>query len=195
MIPLRRVATVAAILAAACGGSAAREEEPRDAEPTPVPAPAADSPTTDTPPQPGPDTSAATPPITPAEPRDPGPQAQADTPPDSAPQAQRDTPPAGTSKFSQAEYQGWRLYSVHCARCHGQDVLGNPVAPDLRRSAARGGAVASLDAFAEVVKRGRGAMPAFAGQLTDEQIAAIHAYVTGRAANRLPPGRPEAPAG
>ena len=38
---------------------------------------------------------------------------------------------AGGSKVSRLEYEGWRQYSVNCARCHGQDVLPNPVAANL----------------------------------------------------------------
>ena len=45
-------------------------------------------------------------------------------------------------KLSGPEYEGWRQYSAHCARCHGQDVVGNPVAADLLKSAAAGGPVA-----------------------------------------------------
>lgn len=30
-------------------------------------------------------------------------------------------------KVTRLEYEGWRQYSVHCARCHGQDVLGNQI--------------------------------------------------------------------
>ena len=51
-------------------------------------------------------------------------------------------------KLGPLEYEGWRQYSTHCARCHGQDVLGNPV-------------------------------------------AAIYAYVKGRADGKIPAGRPQ----
>ena len=94
------------------------------------------------------------------------------------------------------EYEGWRQYSVHCARCHGQDVLPNPVAANLLLSAAPGGAVSTRDRFTAVVVAGRPerGMPAFKGVLAPEQINAIHAYVAGRAATEIPPGRPAAPA-
>jgi mono/diheme cytochrome c family protein len=107
--------------------------------------------------------------------------------------AQRTAP---APKVSAKEYEGWRQYSVHCARCHGQDVLGNPVAADLRKAAGPGGPVESRAAFVSVVKTGRpqGGMPGFAKVLTDEQIDAIYAYVKGRADGRIPPGRPK-PAG
>jgi mono/diheme cytochrome c family protein len=31
----------------------------------------------------------------------------------------------------QPTYLGWRLFQVHCARCHGSDATGTPSAPDL----------------------------------------------------------------
>ena len=94
-------------------------------------------------------------------------------------------------KVTPVEYEGWRQYSVHCARCHGQDVLPNPVAANLLVSVAPGGPVNTLEHFSAVVTAGtaRG-MPAFKGVLTPEQIKAIHSYVAGRAAKRIPPGRP-----
>jgi mono/diheme cytochrome c family protein len=90
-------------------------------------------------------------------------------------------------------YEGWRQYSAHCARCHGQDVLGNPVAADLLKSAAAGGPVAKQAAFAATVKAGRPkqGMPGFAKVLDDAQVDAIFAYVKGRADGKIPAGRPE----
>ena len=93
------------------------------------------------------------------------------------------------------EYEGWRQYSTHCARCHGQDLLGNPVAADLLKSAAPGGPAADPQTFARIVKAGRPAkgMPALAGSLNDAQIDAVYAYVKGRAEGRIGPGRPRRP--
>jgi mono/diheme cytochrome c family protein len=98
---------------------------------------------------------------------------------------------------SPTEYEGWRQYSVNCARCHGQDVLPNPVAANLLISLAPGGPLESPAKFAEVVSNGRPdrGMPAFKGVLSPEQIQAIYAYVKGRADKRIPPGRPAEPAG
>jgi mono/diheme cytochrome c family protein len=95
-------------------------------------------------------------------------------------------------KLGPLEYEGWRQYSTHCARCHGQDVLGNPVAADLLKSVGAGGPMAEHDAFVAVVKSGRvnRGMPAFASVLTDAQIDAIYAYVKGRADGKIPAGRP-----
>ena len=102
------------------------------------------------------------------------------------------TPEPGP-KLSAEEYEGWRQYSTHCARCHGQDVLGNPVAADLLKATATGGPVAEQAAFVAVVKTGRPdrGMPGFAKTVNDEQTNAIYAYVKGRADGKLRAGRPE----
>jgi mono/diheme cytochrome c family protein len=115
------------------------------------------------------------------------------TRPDST--ARSETSQSG-ARFSQAEYEGWRQYSVNCARCHGQDVLPNPVAANLLISVAPGGPMASEQNFVQVVSEGRPdrGMPAFKSIMTPDQIKATYAYVKGRAEKRLPPGRPEGPA-
>ena len=96
---------------------------------------------------------------------------------------------------SRLEYEGWRQYSVNCARCHGQDVLPNPVAANLLISLAPGGPMESKEKFTQVVTAGRSdrGMPAFKSTLTPEQTAAVYAYVKGRADKRIPPGRPKRP--
>jgi mono/diheme cytochrome c family protein len=96
-------------------------------------------------------------------------------------------------KLGAEAYEGWRQYSAHCARCHGQDVLGNPVAADLLKATAAGGPVAEKATFVAVVKTGRPkrGMPGFAKVIDDAQINAIFAYVKGRADGKIPAGRPE----
>jgi mono/diheme cytochrome c family protein len=122
------------------------------------------------------------------------PQTQPDTPPAGAtkPAAQ---PSAGGSKVSKLEYEGWRQYSVHCARCHGQDALPNPVAANLLISLAPGGPTDTYEEFRQVVSDGRPerGMPGFKGVLTEEQIRAMYAYLKGRAEKRIPAGRPASP--
>ena len=139
----------------------------------------------------GPDTAVATPPITPSD----APAAAVDTPPGARPEAggQQGKAP----QVSQAEYEGWRQYSVNCARCHGQDVLPNPVAANLLVSLAAGGPIDTPEKFTQVVSEGRPdrGMPAFKSILSQDQIQAIYAYVKGRADKRIPPGRPAAPKG
>lgn len=122
-------------------------------------------------------------------------RAARDTPPAGAAQPNTEGAAGGAPKVSAVEYEGWRQYSVNCARCHGQDVLPNPVAANLLVSLAPGGPMAAYEQFAQVVQEGRPerGMPAFKSILTPEQIKAIYAYVKGRAEKRIPPGRPASP--
>ncbi len=101
------------------------------------------------------------------------------------------------AEVSGVEYEGWRQYNVHCARCHGQDALPNPVAADLLASLAPGGQTADEETFTQVVMEGRTSrgMPAFKETIEPAQVQAIYAYLKGRAAKRIPPGRPRNPTG
>jgi mono/diheme cytochrome c family protein len=146
-----------------------------------------------------PDTAVATPPIIPSQSSTPR-----DTPPSTAPEPSAAEQPSGTQggqqqggQVSEAEYEGWRQYSVNCARCHGQDALPNPVAANLLVSVGPGGPVRSAEQFAQVVSEGRPdrGMPAFKSIMTPGQIQAVYAYVKGRADKRIPPGRPARPTG
>jgi len=98
------------------------------------------------------------------------------------------------ASVSEVEYEGWRQYSVHCARCHGQDALPNPVAANLLTSLAPDGPAADQKTFTTVVIEGRTSrgMPAFKGSLEPSQVEAIYHYLKGRAEKRIPPGRPKA---
>ena len=68
--------------------------------------------------------------------------------------------------------------------------IGGVMAPDLRASVARG--AVDEQSFRTVVLQGRRekGMPGFKGVLTDEQVAAIQAYVAARASGKLKAGRP-----
>ena len=118
-----------------------------------------------------------------------------DTPPDRTPDRSPDS--SRGLRVTSVEYEGWRQYSVQCARCHGQDVLPNPVAANLLVSLAAGGAIDSPEKFAQVVSAGRPhrGMPSFNKTLSGGQIRVVYAYVKGRADKRIPPGRPEKPGG
>jgi len=96
---------------------------------------------------------------------------------------------------SEVEYEGWRQYNVHCARCHGQDALPNPVAANLLVSLAPDGPSADKATFTKIVIEGRtsGGMPAFKGTVEPAQVEAMYAYLKGRAEKRIPPGRPKSP--
>lgn len=139
-----------------------------------------------------PDTSMATPPLTPpSQGQQDSTQAGAAAPAEPGDQAAQ----GKGGKFSAMEYEGWRQYSVNCARCHGQDVLPNPVAANLLISVGPGGPMESREKFVQVVSEGRPdrGMPAFKALSSPDQIDAIYAYVKGRAEKRLPPGRPGRP--
>ncbi len=73
---------------------------------------------------------------------------------------------------------GTALYQANCAACHGTD-LGGGRTPDGGLAPALAAKVGPSDAvLIETVKRGSGfAMPSFATQLTDEEIASIIDYV------------------
>jgi hypothetical protein len=67
------------------------------------------------------------------------------------PLASQEKPSARASKV---EYEGWRHYMVHRARCHGDDAVSGVMAPDLRRS------VSSGAVYAYVAARAKGRLPA-----------------------------------
>jgi mono/diheme cytochrome c family protein len=90
-------------------------------------------------------------------------------------------------------YEGWRQYSVHCARCHAQDVLNSGVAPWLVMSVKPDGPVPTMEEFMRVIREGKksGGMPAFdPDYLEDARVEAIWAYVKGRSDGVIHPGRP-----
>lgn len=70
---------------------------------------------------------------------------------------------------------GQRLYAVHCAACHGQD--GRAVMPNAP-SFERGERLMQPDtALAASIRRGRFAMPAYAGVMSDREIFDVIAYL------------------
>lgn len=86
------------------------------------------------------------------------------------------------SSLTDQQAEGKHLYSVHCAHCHEEnDVAFKPPPPDLHalfsRSTMPSGAPVSDAAVASVVLNGKGRMPAFVGRFTDEQTAALIAYL------------------
>ena len=70
---------------------------------------------------------------------------------------------------------GRQLYNQHCAACHGPaGVSTMPNAPHV----ARGGTLMQPDVMlVESIRRGRNAMPAYAGVLKDQQILDVIAYM------------------
>ena len=71
---------------------------------------------------------------------------------------------------------GRLLFEDHCAECHGEKLRSSGAVPDLRKMPADARAI-----FDETVKNGRGQMPSWEGQLTDENFDQIWAYIRSRA--------------
>lgn len=71
--------------------------------------------------------------------------------------------------------QGAQLYRQHCTGCHGGD--GRPVMP-MAPDFSRPGALLKPDlALLGAIRGGRGAMPAYVGQLRDREILDIVAHL------------------
>lgn len=71
---------------------------------------------------------------------------------------------------------GKRLYAAKCARCHGANMV-NPgtLSYDLRKFPE-----ADAERFRNSVISGKGAMPAWQGVLSEEEIGALWVYVLTR---------------
>jgi cytochrome c5 len=72
------------------------------------------------------------------------------------------------STTTTAPPNGAAIYAANCAGCHGVDGSGG-VGPDLRGTVDAHGVEATI----AVITNGRGAMPAWGGRLTPQQIAAV----------------------
>ena len=72
---------------------------------------------------------------------------------------------------------GAKIFSAKCAACHaGGKNLVNPQKTLAKADLEKYG-MNSLEAITTQVTKGKGAMPAFKGQLTDQQIADVATYV------------------
>jgi len=92
---------------------------------------------------------------------------------------------------SPQEYEGWKMFSVYCYRCHGVDAMGGGIAPNLRHSVSSEGSV-THDVFITTVTDGRlpKGMPTWKALLSREQMEDLWLYINARSSNRLYPGRP-----
>jgi mono/diheme cytochrome c family protein len=78
--------------------------------------------------------------------------------------------------------EGKHLYDDRCAHCHEENDLGlKKVPPDIHNVFSQpdlpSGAPATDINVERVVLAGKGMMPSFAGRFTDEQMAALLAYL------------------
>jgi mono/diheme cytochrome c family protein len=71
---------------------------------------------------------------------------------------------------------GRDVYAEHCATCHGERLSATGAAPDLKLL--RTDQKAHFD---EIVRNGKGQMPAWDGMISDEEISQVWAYVRSRA--------------
>jgi mono/diheme cytochrome c family protein len=76
---------------------------------------------------------------------------------------------------SSASVNGAQLFKDNCGSCHTLSAAGTSgtVGPNLDHTTL---SAAEIEA---TVRSGRGAMPAFAGRLSDAEIAAVAAFVAG----------------
>jgi len=75
-------------------------------------------------------------------------------------------PPAGTQA-----HQGYTLFLMNCAHCHGNDARGDE-GPDLH------GVTKSDARITSIIKNGiKGEMPKFGSKLTDKDVQALIAFV------------------
>lgn len=84
--------------------------------------------------------------------------------------------------LTEQEAAGKHLYTVRCAHCHeDNDLQLKKVPPDLHglftRSTLPSGAPATDNEVERTVLSGKGMMPSFAGRFTNDQMAALLAYL------------------
>jgi cytochrome c6 len=83
-----------------------------------------------------------------------------------------------SARAETAAEAGRAVYAEHCAQCHGERLTTTGAAPDLKLLAAD-----QRGHFDEMVRNGKGQMPAWAGTITDEEIDQVWAYIRSRAEN------------
>jgi mono/diheme cytochrome c family protein len=86
------------------------------------------------------------------------------------------------SSLTAQQAEGKHLYRVRCAHCHeDNDLALKKAPPDLhgvfKRATLPSGAPASDEQVRRAVLAGKGMMPAFNGRFTQEQMAALLAYL------------------
>jgi mono/diheme cytochrome c family protein len=87
-----------------------------------------------------------------------------------------------TPVLTPQEAEGKHLYEIRCAHCHEENDLAlKKIPPDLRgifdRKTLPSGAPATDEAVRQNILTGKGVMPSFSGRFTEEQMAALLAYL------------------
>ena len=88
----------------------------------------------------------------------------------------------GQPELTPQQAEGQHLYAVRCAHCHEENDLAlKPPPPDIHGAMARvhfpSGAAATDAEVRRLVLVGKGKMPSFQGRFTEEQMAALLAYL------------------
>jgi mono/diheme cytochrome c family protein len=88
----------------------------------------------------------------------------------------------GAPSLTPQEAEGKRLYQLRCAHCHeDNDLALKKIPPDLHgvfgHQTLPSGAPATDAAVRQNVLAGKGMMPGFSGRFTEEQMAALIAYL------------------
>ena len=79
------------------------------------------------------------------------------------------------SVFAADTREGWQIYEVNCAMCHGNQGISVMVnAPSFKRGE---GLFQSDFVISEHVKRGKNACPSYVGMFSDQQILNVIAYL------------------
>jgi mono/diheme cytochrome c family protein len=101
--------------------------------------------------------------------------------------------PVPRDTVSQSVYNGWKVFQLDCARCHGEEATGTSFAPNLLASVGKEGLVNTQELFVATVCGGRKdkGMPAWCELgLEIPKIMDIYAYVRLRSDGKMGPGRP-----
>ena len=98
-------------------------------------------------------------------------------------------PKAADQKVTKDVFRGYEMYNSYCFRCHGQDVTGSEIAPDLRHSLNAG---MTEQQFLSMAMAGRpeNGMPSWGGFLSAKEVKQVFEYVKGRSLDLVPVGRP-----
>jgi len=88
----------------------------------------------------------------------------------------------GQAELTQQQIVGQHLYAVRCAHCHEENDLAlKPPPPKIHGAMGRAklpsGAAATDAEVRRLILVGKGKMPSFSGRFTEEQMAALLAYL------------------
>ena len=94
-----------------------------------------------------------------------------------------------SGRVTEDVFRGYLYYNSYCYRCHGLDVTGSELAPDLRDSL-EGGLMAQDFLATSMAGREAEGMPGWAGFMSEQDIRQIFMYVEARRFELIPVGRP-----